>query len=309
VGLLPPPKGDRRSLVFFLSHRGPDTKERLVRPVHWLLQRLGVPHFFDQDPREGIRLMKRNDEEMSSALYGAQVVVLFLSSGFCESKWCVWEANAALRRELEEGREVVLPVYDSQQVFMHPQFKCLHRKSSIIRGEGMSDRELVLQVVVNLLQLPFVGEHPRWTRDELEQLLDESVQCAAAAPAQAASQAPALPAAASPSPSAPAGTSSLSLPSSTNLPSLPPPLHPLAAVLLWLCMACAAASLTLTQPTTPAGWWVGNTHNPQQQRHSRRHSSNSSRRRHRKCSVQCESGQWRRCSAGCRLSSVSLRRR
>ena len=114
VGLLPfPADGQRRPLVFFLSHRGPDTKERLVRPVHFILHKLGVDHFFDQDPREGIRLMEDNGREMAEALYGAQVVVLFLSEGFSDSKWCVMEANAALRRELDENRHLVLPVYDS----------------------------------------------------------------------------------------------------------------------------------------------------------------------------------------------------
>ena len=32
----------------FVSHRGPDTKEQLVRPLHHVLEQLGVPAFFDQ---------------------------------------------------------------------------------------------------------------------------------------------------------------------------------------------------------------------------------------------------------------------
>jgi hypothetical protein len=121
--------------------------------------------------------MEDNGREMASALYGAQVVVLFLSEGFCDSKWCVMEANAALRRELDENRHLVLPVYDSPQVFAtHRPFKPLHHKSSIIRREGLSDREFVCEVIVpSLLQLPYQGVHPLCDRAQLEKLMEEYV--------------------------------------------------------------------------------------------------------------------------------------
>lgn len=48
VGVLARVAGDIQPLTIFLSHRGPDTKEQMVRPLHFVLERLGVSAFFDQ---------------------------------------------------------------------------------------------------------------------------------------------------------------------------------------------------------------------------------------------------------------------
>ena len=103
--------GRHRNKIF-LSHRGPEIKDKLVRPLAYLLKQIGLRIFFDQDSKDGIQGGQINSEEMRHALWGSKCVVLFLTPKFCESKWCVKEANTAIAlQQTKQPERVVLPVY------------------------------------------------------------------------------------------------------------------------------------------------------------------------------------------------------
>jgi hypothetical protein len=101
----------RQGFLIFLSHRGPDTKEKLARPLWWILEKLGIHSFFDQS-FDGIPVGEDNKEMMSGAAYGCRVGVMIFSPHFTDSEWCVWEANTFLHRH-DEKKDIVrvVPVF------------------------------------------------------------------------------------------------------------------------------------------------------------------------------------------------------
>jgi hypothetical protein len=100
-------KAPPEELVFFLSHRGPDAKDQLVRPLAHILKHFRVRVFFDQDPEDGIRHMKPNHREIARGLYACRVGVVFVSDGFLASKWCCIAADAAAARGRHRLRHCV----------------------------------------------------------------------------------------------------------------------------------------------------------------------------------------------------------
>jgi hypothetical protein len=88
---------DHDEIVFFLSHRGPDTKEILVRPLSYILSELGIPHFFDQSD-DSMKLALTNSEQMARAAWHCRMGVVILSPHFADSKWCLRELNTFLLR-------------------------------------------------------------------------------------------------------------------------------------------------------------------------------------------------------------------
>ena len=85
--------------LVFLSHRGLDTKETIVRPTDWFLTKiLGVRSFFDDNPESGL---VPGDDQMKSLLENAHlcnIAVVVLSPSFLESECCVMELNTLMRR-------------------------------------------------------------------------------------------------------------------------------------------------------------------------------------------------------------------
>lgn len=117
---------DHAEIVFFLSHRGPDTKEILVRPLSFILRQLGIPHFFDQSD-DSMKLGKTNGDQMASAAWHCRVGVVILSAHFADSKWCLRELNTFLHRrqlKLQEQKDasnpqadVLLPVHFGETLY------------------------------------------------------------------------------------------------------------------------------------------------------------------------------------------------
>ena len=83
----------------FLSHRGPDTKEIIVRPTDWFLSKiLGINSFFDDNSETG---MIPSGDQLKTLLENAHLcnfALVVLSPGFRESKYCVKELNTLLHR-------------------------------------------------------------------------------------------------------------------------------------------------------------------------------------------------------------------
>ena len=83
----------------FLSHRGPDTKETIVRPTDWFLSKiLRVDSFFDANPETG---MIPSGDQAKTLLQNAHLcnfALVVLSPHFRESKYCVMELNTLMHR-------------------------------------------------------------------------------------------------------------------------------------------------------------------------------------------------------------------
>jgi len=62
----PNPDHESTECIFFLSHRGADTKDALVRPLSFILGKLGLHHLFDQSD-DAMKLGKENASQMAHA--------------------------------------------------------------------------------------------------------------------------------------------------------------------------------------------------------------------------------------------------
>jgi hypothetical protein len=111
--------------VFFFSHRGPDTKDLLIRPISHMLLMMKVGHFFDQDEQAlGLQTGLRNDEQMAWHAWHCPVGVVIFSKSYCNSRWCLKELNTflvrmAMAKDLqdEEKRFVLFPVFYEEDQF------------------------------------------------------------------------------------------------------------------------------------------------------------------------------------------------
>ncbi len=153
--------------VFFLSHRGPDTKQDLVKPLSFILKELGVPHFFDQND-EAMQLGKINSEQMAEAAWSSRVGVVVLSDRFAESTWCLRELNTFLvRRQLSARANkadrtrageaaLLIPVYYAEHLMSRSKLYRPHfgQVSSIVRKSNESAREFLVSLVPRLLSIP-----------------------------------------------------------------------------------------------------------------------------------------------------------
>jgi len=127
--------------VFFLSHRGPDTKKDLVRPLSYILSQLRVPHFFDQSD-ESMRLGLDSVFQMQQAAWYCHVGVVIFSAGFRDSEWCLKELNTFLKRQrsLPKGAPpILLPVYENE-LLMSRDVMCREHQLQIYNEDDGSTR-------------------------------------------------------------------------------------------------------------------------------------------------------------------------
>jgi len=164
--------------VFFLSHRGPDTKEALVRPLSFILKEMNVPHFFDQND-EAMQLGKVNSNQMAEAAWAARVGVVVLSDRFAESKWCLRELNTFLLRchstaapessaedakqaASESSASLLVPVYYADHLMSQSKLYYPHigQLSSILRKSDEASHEFLATLVPRLLSIPAIQTVP-----------------------------------------------------------------------------------------------------------------------------------------------------
>jgi len=156
------PGGPPDEWVFFLSHRGPDTKESLVRPLSYILTQLKIPNFFDQSD-ESMRPGRPADEQMASAAWNCHVGVAILSNRFADSMWCLKELNTfLLRNHLERPKAVLFPVYFAPQLFDTSPMYYPHigHLSSIIRRVDEATQEFLVELPGRLLAAPDIQHLP-----------------------------------------------------------------------------------------------------------------------------------------------------
>jgi hypothetical protein len=90
----------------FLSHASPD-KNDVVRPFAERLTKIGISFWLDEAE---IRWGQKLGKSINDGLQDSRYVVIFLSKDFAGRYWTEAELSAALTRENDEGRSVVLPV-------------------------------------------------------------------------------------------------------------------------------------------------------------------------------------------------------
>lgn len=90
----------------FLSHASAD-KNEIVQPFAKRLHEIGISFWLDEaEIKWGNKLSKSINDGLQNSRY----IIIFLSKDFAGRNWTEAELSAALTRENEEGRSVVLPV-------------------------------------------------------------------------------------------------------------------------------------------------------------------------------------------------------
>ena len=80
----------------FLSHADADLT--LAREVHGWLVEAGHEVFLDRDPRDGIAVGERWEQQLYERLRWADAVVCVVTSAYLASPWCTAEVGAAHAR-------------------------------------------------------------------------------------------------------------------------------------------------------------------------------------------------------------------
>ena len=99
----------------FLSHRGQDAKDEIIRPTNWFLSEiLKVRTFFDAET------MPPGDEKTRSLIEPAHEcthAVVFVSPSFRESKYCVMELNTFVSRHRRGGVSLIPCLWHINDVY------------------------------------------------------------------------------------------------------------------------------------------------------------------------------------------------
>ncbi|CAN0896528.1 Disease resistance protein L6 [Linum grandiflorum] len=92
----------------FLSFRGPDTRHQITDILYRFLRRTKIHTFKDDDEL-------RKGEEIRSSLLTAidqsKIYVPIISKGYADSKWCLLELAEIVRRQEEDTRRIILPIF------------------------------------------------------------------------------------------------------------------------------------------------------------------------------------------------------
>jgi NB-ARC domain/TIR domain len=136
----------------YLVHRGPDTKEELVRPLTYLLKCLGVKCFADTSTEDySMPLGRNNEESMRRGLTACTFALVILSETFCDSVHCVSETNTLLLREQQEHRTIVIPAIYTGSIH-DQQYRIFNRTSSLVR-RGESAKAFTIKMASEILRL------------------------------------------------------------------------------------------------------------------------------------------------------------
>lgn len=108
----------------FLSHASQD-KQSFVVPLARHLDRVGISYWLDEaEIRWGDKISSRIKEGLRNSRY----VVVFLTPSFLGRNWTEAELSAAITRENDEGRTVVLPIVTANPHFLLAEYPLLRDK-------------------------------------------------------------------------------------------------------------------------------------------------------------------------------------
>nr|QSS76850.1 flax rust resistance protein [Linum usitatissimum] len=104
------PSGSFPSVEYevFLSFRGPDTREQFTDFLYQFLRRYKIHTFRDDDE---LRKGKEIGPNLLRAIDQSKIYVPIISSGYADSKWCLMELAEIVRRQEEDPRRIILPIF------------------------------------------------------------------------------------------------------------------------------------------------------------------------------------------------------
>jgi tetratricopeptide (TPR) repeat protein len=143
---------DVEPIDVYLVHRGPDSKDEIVRPLAYVLKCLGVKCFADTSTEEySMPLGQNNEISMRRGLSACQYGVVILSETFCDSIHCVSETNTLLYREQREKRSIIIPAFYTSSIH-DQQYRIFNQKSSLVRRDE-SAKGFALKIAIEILRL------------------------------------------------------------------------------------------------------------------------------------------------------------
>nr|QSS76867.1 flax rust resistance protein [Linum usitatissimum] len=104
------PSGSFPSVEYdvFLSFRGPDTRKQFTDFLYHFLCYYKIHTFRDDDE---LRKGKEIGPNLLRAIDQSKIYVPIISSGYADSKWCLMELAEIVRRQEEDPRRIILPIF------------------------------------------------------------------------------------------------------------------------------------------------------------------------------------------------------
>nr|QSS76860.1 flax rust resistance protein [Linum usitatissimum] len=104
------PSGSFPSVEYdvFLSFRGPDTRKQFTDFLYHFLCYYKIHTFRDDDE---LRKGKEIGPNLLRAIDQSKIYVPIISSGYADSKWCLMELAEIVRRQEENPRRIILPIF------------------------------------------------------------------------------------------------------------------------------------------------------------------------------------------------------
>jgi hypothetical protein len=133
----------------YIIHRGPDTKEAIVKPLASALNKLGVSTFNDTSPAS----MLPGDDNfviMQHGLSGCRFAAVLLSETFLHSEHCVKEVNTMLKREQEESKRLLIPFYYGISLD-DSRFEVLKYRNALLKNPHEGARTYTIKMVKSIL--------------------------------------------------------------------------------------------------------------------------------------------------------------
>mmetsp|Transcript_22252 Transcript_22252/g.40441 ORF Transcript_22252/g.40441 Transcript_22252/m.40441 type:complete len:385 (+) Transcript_22252:121-1275(+) len=138
-----------KTIDVYIIHRGPDTKEAIVKPLASALNKLGVSTFSDTSPAS---MLPGDDNfvSMQHGLSGCRFAAVLLSETFLHSEHCVKEVNTMLKREQEEKKRLLIPFYYGISLD-DSRFEVLKYRNALLKDPHEGARPYAIKMVKSIL--------------------------------------------------------------------------------------------------------------------------------------------------------------
>lgn len=150
----------------FLSHASQD-KQALVVPFARQLDKAGISYWLDEaEIRWGDKISAR----ISDGLARSRFIIVFLTPAFMGRNWTETELSAALTRENDEGRTVVLPIVSENPQVLLARYPLLRDKKFLTWTSDFDSIVAELQSLLAPSREP--SSEPAHSNDDLTGVLN-----------------------------------------------------------------------------------------------------------------------------------------
>ena len=167
----------------FLSHASQDKREYVI-PLARKLEEAGISYWLDEAE---IRWGDKISSCISEGLANSKFVVVFLTPAFLGRNWTETELSAALTRENDEGRTVVLPIVTGDPRILLARYPLLRDKKYL---EWKGSPEFIVTELQSLLLFTTINSsqdisyddaltgilNRSWIYDHLPKIIEEAKQ-------------------------------------------------------------------------------------------------------------------------------------